>query len=132
VKWLKRIFGICETPLLNEPGAWNLNGRELEIDLKRVQPLDRPGGAVRLEGAGVTERILIVRVEDGGYRAFRNRCTHMGRRIDPVDGGRRLECCSVSKSGFDAEGRLLTGPAGGNLKRLETRVQEGTLIVILP
>jgi len=66
---------------------------------------------LRLEGKELTERILVVFGDDGQYYAFKNSCTHAGRRLDPIPGTNKVQCCSVGKSTFDYEGKKQSGSA---------------------
>ena len=111
MKFLKRLLGICETPLPADNACWDYVDRTIRLQLDRAPELARPGNAVRLEGKGLPKRVLVVHGEDGGYHAFGNRCTHMGRRIDPLPGSDRMECCSVSKSTFTYAGEPVGGAA---------------------
>jgi nitrite reductase/ring-hydroxylating ferredoxin subunit len=111
MKFLKRLFGICETPLPADGAGWEYAEQTLRLQLDRTPELAQPGGAVRLEGKGLPKRVLVVHGEDGGYHAFGNHCTHMGRRIDPLPGSGRIECCSVSKSTFTYSGEPVGGAA---------------------
>ena len=113
MKFLKRIFGICETRLPGDPQAWSLQNGTVRIDLPRMPELAAPYSAVRLEGKGLDPRLLVFRGDDGRFRAVANRCTHMGRRIDVIAGHHTIECCSVSKSTFTYDGQ----PVGGAAKR---------------
>ena len=107
----KRIFGICETKLPKDMDCWRHSGRQVRIDLSRVPELAEPGGAIRIEGKGLPGRILILRGDEENFRAFVNKCTHMGRRLDPIPVSRTIRCCSLSKSTFDYSGKLVSGPA---------------------
>jgi nitrite reductase/ring-hydroxylating ferredoxin subunit len=111
MKFLKRIFGICETPLPADSGCWDYVYRTIRLRLNRTPELAQPGGAVRLEGKGLSKRVLVVHGEDGAFHALGNRCTHMGRRIDPLPDTDRIECCSVSKSTFTYAGKPVGGAA---------------------
>jgi nitrite reductase/ring-hydroxylating ferredoxin subunit len=111
MKLLKRIFGICKTPLPADNACWDYADQTIHLRLDRAPELARPGSAVRLEGKGLPKRVLVVHGEDGVYHAFGNRCTHMGRRIDPLPGTDRIECCSVSKSTFTYAGEPVGGAA---------------------
>lgn len=54
--------------------------------------------------------------EDGGFRAFHNRCTRPGRRrVDPVPGTRTIQCCSVNKPTYSYDGAKVRGTAPGPL-----------------
>jgi len=67
--------------------CWNYVDGKLTIDLNGASELKTLGGAVRIEGKNLPKRIFVVLGEDGAYRAFHNRCTHLGhRRLDPVPG----------------------------------------------
>lgn len=111
MKLIKRILGICETRQPSDAESWRYENGRITARFSRLPELGRPGGAVRLEGGGLPRRILLVHGMDGQFRAFANRCTHMGRRLDPLPGKDRIECCSVSKSTFTYEGEPVSGAA---------------------
>ena len=127
----KRIFGICETLKPKDPECWRVAGKNVEIDLARAPELGEGQGAIRLEGKGLLDRILVVHGSDGSYHAFRNRCTHMGRRLDPVEGESMLRCCSVSKSTFDYAGNLISGPAKDALQTLPVENRKCKVVIRL-
>ncbi len=124
---LKKIFGICETSKPEDPGCWILSGGRVEIDLKRAGELSERGGAIRLEEKGLTDRILVIRGENGLFYAYKNKCTHMGRRIDPVSGSQYIKCCSVMGSRFGITGEVVSGPAKGALKVFEVKIEDNKL-----
>jgi len=107
----QRILGKCITQEPEDDGCCVFSGGKVVIDLNRAPELDQPGGAIRLEGNNLPERILVVRGDDGKYRAFCNRCSHAGRRLDPVPGTETVQCCSMGVSTFDYEGKVLAGSA---------------------
>ena len=111
MKLLKRILGICETAPPVDEGCWDYAGGEIRLQLDRTPELAPQGGAVRLEGKGLPLRVLVIHGRDGAYHAVANRCTHMGRRIDPLPGTDRIECCSVSRSRFTYAGEPVGGAA---------------------
>lgn len=127
----KRIFGICGTPPPRDPHSWHLRDKKLVLELDRIPELQSPAGAVRLEGKDLPLRVLIVHGNDGSFHAYENRCTHMGRRIDPLPGKEQIRCCSVSKSTFDYDGRPVSGAAREPVRVFETRMADGNLIVDL-
>ena len=47
--------------------------------------------------AKLAVQVLIVHGEDGEYHALENKCTHAGRRLDPLPGRPEVECCSIGK-----------------------------------
>lgn len=127
----KRIFGICETSLPQDGNCWKRVGDRIEIDLQRAPELDQPGQAVRLEGPDPEERVLVLRGSDGKFHAFKNRCSHFGRRLDPVPGKQAVCCCSLGQSTYDYSGNVKSGAAKGNLQVFPVRVDEDRLIIEL-
>ena len=128
---LKRIFGICETKPPTDPRCWRYSGGKVEIELERAPELSNPGGAMRLEGKELPERVLIVHGDDGNFYAFKNKCTHMGRRIDPLAGHGAVQCCSVSKSTFNYTGEMISGPAKNPLTSFKVDSEDGKLIILI-
>ena len=109
--FVDRITGTPLTDLPQIADAWRFEDSTLSLDLAKLPELENLGGAVRIEGEALPEDVLLVYGEDGNYYAFKNACTHAGRKIDPVAGTMMLECCSVSSSTFDYAGHVLSGPA---------------------
>jgi nitrite reductase/ring-hydroxylating ferredoxin subunit len=128
---LKAILGICETKPPVDGGCWNCSGGKIEIDLIRAPELSKPGGAIRLEGEGLPERVLVLVGTDGKFHAFQNRCRHMGRRIDPVPASSKIRCCSVSRATYDYSGKVVSGPAKRRLKAYRVEVAEDKVTVFL-
>jgi nitrite reductase/ring-hydroxylating ferredoxin subunit len=125
----KRILGISNTKPPAEAGCWTYGNGTLEVDLARVRELDRPGGAIRLEGGGLPVRVLVVHGEKGKYYALKNKCTHFGRRLDPLPGQPQIQCCSVNKSTFDYTGKKVSGPAKGPVTILPLEDKGGRLVI---
>lgn len=123
----KRILGICDTRQPADPTCWAYAGGALNIDLTRAAELAQTGGAIRLEGGGLPKRVLIYHAGDDVYKAFINKCSHMGRRIDPLPGTEKLQCCSVSKTTYDKSGNVLSGPGKGPLTSLTVEKKGSSL-----
>lgn len=128
--FFKSLLGICETPPLAGE-LWTLEGNEVAIRLGEAATLAAIGGAARLGGKGRVPSILIVHAGDDEYLAFENRCTHFGRRLDPIEGTRELRCCSVGHSRFDYQGNRLSGLAKDPLKKYPVEKRGEQLIVTL-
>ena len=130
---IKRILGICETRKPSKPECWRQVDGRLEVDLGLAGELSLPGDAIRREGSDLgKDKILVIFGQDGEYRAFKNRCTHVGhRRIDPLHGEPLLRCCSVSKSTYNYEGKVVSGPANEPLTVLECEIVDNRLVVKL-
>lgn len=129
MEFLKRILGICETPLADAQ-SWQVSGSQILADLNKIPTLSKSGNAVRLEGKGLSARILLVHGTDGNYYAFVNKCSHMGRRIDPMPGESAIRCCSVSKSMYSYDGKVISGPAKDPLRTLPVQINPETGILI--
>lgn len=131
MKFLKRMFGVCETKQPADPDCWRYEAGRLEVDLLHAPELADKGGALRFEGDVLPKRVLVVHGADDEFRAYHNKCTHVGRRIDVLDAGELLECCSVSKSGYALTGQNLRGPGRDALALFPTTMAESKLFVEL-
>jgi nitrite reductase/ring-hydroxylating ferredoxin subunit len=129
--FFQRILGKPITGGPADDGCWQLDGAQLRIDLARAEELASPFGAISLEGETLAHPVLILRDGQDGYHAFENKCAHGGRKLDPVPGTETVCCCSVGKSIFDYEGRVLGGSAEGPLKIFPVTAENGSLIVDL-
>ena len=114
-----------------DAGCWSYTGERVVIDLNRVPELAHPNGAIRIEGKGLTDRILVVHGQDGEYHAFRNRCLHAGRRLDPVPGTETIQCCSIGKMTYDMQGTVVHGTVDGSLTVFEVHREDNHLAVTL-
>ena len=130
IGFFKAILGICETPPL-DLGLWTAEGNQVTVRLSGAAALAPAGGAVRLEGKDLASSVLVVHTDGNHYLAFENRCTHGGRRIDPIAGKEELRCCSINHSRFDYQGSKLSGPAEGSLKRYAVEKRGEELVVTL-
>jgi cytochrome b6-f complex iron-sulfur subunit len=130
IDFFKALAGICETRPLS-PTLWELQGNEVVVRIRDVPELQRQGGATYLQGKGLHTPVLIVRGDDGDYHCFSNRCTHMGRKLDPVQGKPELRCCSVSHSTFDFQGAKLSGPAKGPIQPYTSHVENDELVIMI-
>lgn len=127
----QRIFGICATQKLQDEECWTYSEGLLTIDLSRVPELTQPAGAIRLEDNKLPERVLIVHGDDGRYYAFKNRCQHMGRRLDPAPDTETVQCCSISRSTYEYDGKVISGPAKEPLTIYPVDIDNGKLFVNL-
>ena len=128
--FFSKLFGICGTQPPSDSGCWSYDDGKLKVDLSRASELAAPGGAIRLEGGSLPQRVLVIHGDDGKFHAFPNRCTHIGhRRLDPVPGTGKLRCCSIGQSEFDFEGHRLAGSARDDIRPYEVTVEGETLVV---
>jgi nitrite reductase/ring-hydroxylating ferredoxin subunit len=128
---LQRLFGIPATKIPQDPNCWGYADGKLVIELDRARELAKPGSALRLEGKNLPERLLIVHGEDDNFYTFQNRCRHMGRRLDPVPGTSTVQCCSMGKSTYAYDGKVLYGSVKEAIKTYQPQVQDGKLIINL-
>jgi len=127
--FFQRLLGIPATARPVDESCWQYVGGKLCIDLGKAAELKPPGGALRCEGGDLPQRVLVVHGEDGEYRAYHNRCTHQGRRLDPVAGTGTVQCCSIGKATFDAAGNQVHGPAPQPVARFSVE-RDGERLVI--
>ena len=125
----QRLLGICATRLPADTGCWNFADGKITVDLSRAPELTMENGAIRLEEKGVPDRVLVFKGADGGFHAFRNMCAHAKRRLDPVPGAEHVQCCSVGKSLYDYEGKVISGMAGGDIRTYPV-IEEADKLVI--
>ena len=126
----KAIFGICQTKKLDN-GLWQLDGDTIRIKIDQVSELAHSSGAVYLKGDGLEDPVLVLKNNEGEFMALKNKCTHGGRKIDPVPGENKLKCCSVNHSTFDNEGNVLSGPAKGPLTIYKVTKDGDSLVIKL-
>ena len=104
---------------------------KVEIEWARAPELRKPYGAIRLEGQGLPVRVLVIYGIDGQYHAFRNKCSYMGRRIDPVVGTATIRCCGLFRSTFDYTGNVMSGPSKEPLRTFKVETKHCKVIVWL-
>lgn len=128
-----RVLGLPATGTPGNDSCWTYGAGVITLDLTKAPELGANGGAIRLEGKGLPERVLVIRDDKGELRAFRNRCTHIGhRRLDPVPGGGSVQCCSVNKSTFDYSGKSIHGPGKKPVTVYKTEVDGDVLKISIP
>ena len=127
--FFSRLLGRSSTPPA-DPNSWSYAEGRLEIDLGKASELSEKGGAIRLAGDGLPRKgILILHGDDDAFHAFINKCTHGGRKLDPLPGTSTVECCSIGKSIFDYDGKRLSGSAKKPIAPLTVN-QEGEKLVV--
>lgn len=127
----QRLLGICATNKPADEGCWRFEAGTVVVDLARTPELAGPDGALRLEGKDLPVRVLVVRGEGNTWHAFKNRCSHAGRRLDPLPGTDRIQCCSVGKSTYDGDGRILSGSAKKGVSTYTVSLKNGKLLIAM-
>jgi len=127
----QRILGICATKQPSDEDCWTFENGKIIVDLARAPELGRRNGAIRLEKKNLPERVLVIQGDDGKYYAFKNRCTHGKRRLDPMPGIQQIQCCSIGKSTFDYGGKKISGSAKEDIDIYMMTVEDGKLLIAL-
>lgn len=130
VDFFKALAGVCRTQPL-DAAKWDVRGTQITVNVNDVPELREQGGAVFLKGKALPVPVLVVKTSSQGYLCVENRCTHMGRKLDPEADGKTLRCCSVSHSTFDYQGSRLTGPAKGPIHVYRSQEVDGNLVIYL-
>ena len=125
--FFQRLFGKPVTQPPRDLGCWSYSNGNVTIELNKAPELAQAGGAIRLEGGNLPVKVLVIHGDDGNYHAFRNSCTHGKRCLDPVPGAGTVQCCSVGKSTFNYEGKVLRGATKENIVVYPVKVEEGRL-----
>ncbi len=126
----QRLFGIPATQPPRNSQCWSYREGIVEIELSQALELNQPGGALRLESPAMPRRILVVKASEG-YYAFENACRHGKRRLDPVPGEERLQCCSVGKVKYDFAGKPYSESVKDFLPMFPVELRDGRLFVRL-
>jgi len=124
----QRILGRPATSLPGNNDFWSVSNGKITVDLNKTSDLAKPGDAVRLEGQ-LPNHVLVVHGENGRFHAYANKCTHMGRRVDPVPGTETVQCCSINCATFDLEGNKIDGPAKRPLTTYPLQAENDKLII---
>ncbi len=127
----QRILGICATKKPSNEGCWNFEEGKIIVDLARAPELAMINGAIRLEAEEIPERVLVIQGDDSQYYAFKNRCTHGKRRLDPMPGMQQVQCCSIGKSIYDYNGKIISGSAKDDIRTYPVTVDNGKLLITL-
>jgi Rieske Fe-S protein len=100
----------------------------LIIDLNRHPNLKEAGGSETFRAG--KKKIIVLHPDEKNYKAFENKCTHMGGQVSyrPKDGFMQ---CALHGSRFDIEGHVIKGPAEKPLTELRTSLDKDQLTVYL-
>jgi len=123
------LFGTSQTKKPKDLGCWEYSPGRVVIQWGRAPELHTPCGAIRLEGRGLSERMLVIYGIDGQFHAFRNKCPIWGTRLDPVPGTAAVCCNGWARSTFDYTGNIMSGPGKATLKTYKVEVNKCKVII---
>jgi len=129
--FFQRLLGLPATSKPLNEDCWKFSDSKLEIDLNSAKELGNAGGAIRIESKELPAKILVFHGTDDKYYAFNNKCTHMGRRIDPVPGTKTIQCCSIGKTLYDYDGKAKAGLGKGKLRQYPVEKSLDKLVIHL-
>jgi nitrite reductase/ring-hydroxylating ferredoxin subunit len=125
----QRILGIPATKQPVNSECWKFSDGNIEIDLSKAPELSEKGKGFSIEGEDLPDRILVFQGVDNNYYAVINKCEHAGRRLDPLTGSEKIQCCSIGKTTYDYDGNVISGNVKGSLKMYPIEKNEDRLIV---
>ena len=101
---------------------------KLIIELSRHPKLKEVGGSEMFQAD--KKKIIVLHPDEKNYKAFENKCTHMGGQVSyrPKDGFMQ---CALHGSRFDTEGNVVKGPAAKPLTEFRTSLDKDQLTVYL-
>jgi cytochrome b6-f complex iron-sulfur subunit len=100
----------------------------LIIDLGRHPKLKEVGGSETFQAD--KRRIIVLHPDEKNYKAFENKCTHLGGQVSYRHKDGFMQC-ALHGSRFDIEGRVVKGPAEKPLTELRTSLDKDQLTVYL-
>jgi Rieske Fe-S protein len=112
--------------------ATPIRGRRIEgrivLPHNELEDQLRDGPVVLVTGEDLPEAILLIRTEEGAYRALGARCTHLGCQVRP---GKHVLRCPCHGSVFDLAGTVIRGPARKPLARYTVEGTENHLEIVV-
>lgn len=90
----------------------------------------QPGSALNFHYPNENETAILVRVKDGSYAAFGQKCTHLSCPVHYAKERDRLEC-PCHEGGFDARtGAVLYGPPPRPLDKIDLENRDGQIYAV--
>lgn len=120
------ITKIGNTPAIN-PDAFNFEDNILTIDLSKESNLSKVGEAVKIIHKGISDGLIIARVEDRRFVIASLLCTHRGVELEYDHSQASFECSSLGGSTFTFDGKNASGPADKPLKIYEATFENDVL-----
>jgi len=115
----KAITGNSGTPSIPE-NSFVLREGWLYLDLHKIPELAERGGSVKLELTDPNLKIIIAKTGEQTFIALRDQCSHGGRELEYHHDQGMFRCVSFGHSKFDTTGKVIKGPAKGNIEEFDT------------
>lgn len=107
---------------------------KLVIDLSKHPNLKEVGGSETFQTGTMIffkKKVIVLHPDETSYKAFLNKCTHMGGQVAYMHKDGFMQCASHG-SRFDTQGQVVKGPAKKPLTELKTSLDKDMLTVYLP
>ena len=106
---------------------------KLVIDLNKHPKLKETGGSETFQTGTMIffkKKVIVLRPDETSYKAFLNKCTHMGGQVAYMHKDGFMQC-ERHGSRFDIDGQVVKGPAEKPLTELRTSLDKNMLTVYL-
>ncbi len=101
---------------------------KLAIGLDKLKPLQTVGSSITLKLKG--KLVMLIRDGEESVKGFSPICTHKECTVEHTVGAETI-VCPCHGSSYDLEGQVLTGPAERPLRRFETSLADGRVVIDL-
>jgi nitrite reductase/ring-hydroxylating ferredoxin subunit len=114
-------FGGSSLPVVNGASA----GGGIQVTIDAASPLASPGSMAFVQSS--LGSVLVAHTGTDTFIAVTSTCTHQGCAITGFSGSNYV--CPCHGSQFDANGRVLNGPASRSLQQFNTQFANGILTI---
>jgi Rieske Fe-S protein len=103
---------IGKTPPIPEDAySVDAEASRVEVDLRKVPQLAKPGGSVKIRASALPDPLIIARTAEEAYVVASITCPHRGVEVEYQPEGGEFECASLGSSRFALDGSREGGPA---------------------
>jgi len=101
--------------------------KTVKVTLAKVPELGKVGGSIAIMDPKLSEPVIIARTGDTDYVVACSKCPHRGMALAYSRENKRFECSSLGSGKYGADGKKISGPGKGCLKRYPTQLENGVL-----
>ena len=120
----------CTTPELGKD-SYFITKESIVIDLAKAEVIKEQGFAALIIDPDKNIQMIIVRTGDAEFAVLHRLCTHGGQAISFNRERNILQCNNYNHAIFDLSGQVIKGPAPKAIKKYETKLESGKLIINL-